>query len=104
LSSQKDAVQTAESWFYGTFKTTFDPIQPLPLACGINKAALKLMPPHINPAELACFLKKWTRQAAYLKALAEPGAMRYDLDGQSIEPVKDTHKKWAEEMLQKKLS
>jgi sRNA-binding protein len=41
---------------------------------------------------------------AYLKALVEPGAMRYDLDGQPIEPVKDAHKKWAEEMLLKKLS
>ena len=104
LTSQKDTDQTAESWFCATFKKTFDPIQPLPLACGINKAALKIMPSHINPAELSCFLRKWTRQAAYLKALVEPGAMRYDLDGQPIEPVKDAHKKWAEEMLLKKLS
>jgi len=102
LRLQKDAGQTAEDWICATFKKTFDPIKPLPLASGIKEAALKLMPAYVNPSELASFLRKWTRQAAYFKALAEPGSMRCDLEGQPIESVKDTHKKWAEEMLLKK--
>jgi len=99
ISLKKEPRQSVESWICQTFPKTFSKMQPLPLATGIQQAAIQAMPPTVNSAELVSFLRQWTRSPAYLKALAEPGAMRCDLNSNSIEPVKDGVKKWAEQML-----
>jgi hypothetical protein len=99
ISLKKEPRQSVESWICQTFPKTFNKMQPLPLATGIQQAAIQAMPLTLNSAELVSFLRQWTRSPAYLEALAEPGAMRCDLNSNPIEPVKDGVKKWAEQML-----
>jgi sRNA-binding protein len=99
ISLKKESHQSVESWICQTFPKTFSKMQPLPLATGIQQAAIQAMPHTLNSAELVRFLRQWTRSPAYLKALAQREAMRCDLNGNPIESVKDGVKKWAEQML-----
>lgn len=79
----------------------FDPRAPKPLAIGIHTDIICAC--ELGPAEsfrLRKLLGRWTGRAAYLKALAAPGAQRCGLDAQPVEAVSLEHQAAAREQLE----
>ena len=58
-----------------------------PLAVGIRAAISERVGDAITPDELNAALRAYTRNVGYQKALAQPGAMRIDCDGNEVTPV-----------------
>ena len=81
--------------FPGAFK------QVKPLALGIHEEILEST--KISELELVHFMTVYTRSAAYLRAQAEPGAIRVDLDGVMVEPVSDENRCYAANQLEEEL-
>jgi sRNA-binding protein len=59
-----------------------------PLKVGAYNDLLALVAGSITPDELKLALKVYTRNPYYQKAMAQPGAMRIDCEGNEVEPVK----------------
>jgi sRNA-binding protein len=55
-----------------------------PLAVGIHEPLLEALAGAVEPPELGRALGAYTCNAAYLRALAKPGAMRVGLDGAPV--------------------
>jgi len=54
-------------------------------------------PGEFSKRTLGIFFSRYTTTTAYLKALAAPGAQRFDLDGQPAGEIAEEHRKAAEE-------
>jgi len=64
---------------------------PLPLALGVRDQIVEALAGAAEPSLVGLALRVYTGQWAYLHALAEPGAMRHDLDGRPPELVSAEH-------------
>jgi len=74
------------AWLKTTFPALFATHPPLPLAIGVHSLILQINP-NINRAALGAAMHWHTSKPAYLRSLAAPDSMRYDLDGNPVEPV-----------------
>jgi sRNA-binding protein len=88
------------------FPTADDPTIR-PLALGISRAIDARLTAKDGESKSVArhrvkgWISRYTRSAGYLLALAQPGAMRHDVDGVPVEPVSDEHQavaqaQWAE--------
>jgi sRNA-binding protein len=69
-----------------------DPINPRPLAIGIHaEIADRLVLTADEQRRLRRPLAMWVGRPTYLKTLRDPGAVRHDLDGNSVERVSREH-------------
>jgi sRNA-binding protein len=76
--------------------------EPLPLAIGTRQLLIERMGAAATTSrrnKVSRLLRAYCRSARYLRAMAAPGAMRHDLDGNPVEPVSDEHRANALEML-----
>lgn len=68
----------------------------VPLQLGIGKTLLPLADEWgISRIQIRKTVKSWTNSSRYLWHLAQPGAMRVDLDGKPVEPVTEEHRQTA---------
>jgi sRNA-binding protein len=58
-----------------------------PLVIGIRDAILARVGDRITPQEFNAALRAYTRNIGYLRAMAQPGAMGIDLEGNPVEAV-----------------
>jgi sRNA-binding protein len=58
-----------------------------PLQIGIRDQILERVAGSITPEELKLALRAYTRNAGYLRAMAQPGAMRIDIEGNPVDAV-----------------
>lgn len=71
----------------------WDPDDPVPLAIGIHRQLYPLAERlQMSRRALRKFLSRWTSSEAYQRALAEPGACRYNLDGSPAGEVSEQHR------------
>jgi ProP effector len=72
-----------------------------PLAIGIFETQIRPLPDvlKISKTALKNAIRQWTRQPDYLRALAEPDAWRYNLQGEPVEPVTLEHRNQAQARL-----
>ena len=70
-----------------------------PLAIGIDKQLREAMPELLD-CSLVYFLSWYTRQPRYLRASAEPGARRVNLDGSDAGPVSEADRDHAQRQLE----
>src|SRR5262245_24482450 len=68
-----------------------EPTAVRPLKIGIDRDIQQALP--VDPT----VLRGYTRRRAYCVALAAPGAIRVDLDGDPIEPVMPAHQQGAQQ-------
>ena len=76
----------------------FNRAKPKPLALRIQhqiKAAL----PQAPTKAISAYLYWWTKQTAYLSAVAASRSIRINLDGSAAGPVTPQHRKHADQML-----
>lgn len=79
----------------------WDPARPRPLAIGIHEQLLEIAPEiGVSRNAIRRFLYRWTTATAYRRALSEPGAQRFNLDGTAVEPVLESHQERAREILE----
>lgn len=70
----------------------WNPEAPVPLAVGIHKQLYPLAERlRMSRRALRGFLGRWTSASAYQRAMAAPGAQRFNLDGTVAEPVSPQH-------------
>jgi sRNA-binding protein len=94
----------ARAWLEEHFPLVFGyPIRPLALGCGkeITAAAVAAGLPK---TPIARQIKTRCHSRNYLRAMIEPGAMRYSLSGEPIEPVSQEHVAQAREELERLLA
>ena len=72
-----------------------EPTAVRPLKIGIDRDIQQAL--HADPTVLRAVLRGYTRRRAYCVALAAPGAIRVDLDGDPIEPVMPAHQQGAQQ-------
>jgi ProP effector len=58
-----------------------------PLAVGIRDKIIERVGDAIKPDDLAAALRSYVRNPYYLRAMAQPGAMRIDIEGNPVEAV-----------------
>jgi hypothetical protein len=92
----KIAARTARNGeIYALLSTVFPEVfrrPPVPLAIGIHKPLTELVAGEIETFDLRCFLAYWTRQPAYLSAIAQ-GEPRRNLDGSAADMPTATQQK-----------
>lgn len=76
------------------YPAVFNPIAPVPLAVGIHEEILAANPT-VPPEALKFFLRGWTNQLFYHKAIREPGSVRLHLDGTVQAPVTEEERNHA---------
>lgn len=64
----------------------------LPFALGIHAILKERLKPDASAKAYAFSMHRYTRGAAYLLALAQPGARRFDIEGQPAELVSEEHR------------
>lgn len=64
----------------------------LPFALGINAILKERLKPEASAKAYVFSMQRYTRGAAYLLALAQPGSQRFDIEGQPVEPVSEEHR------------
>lgn len=94
------AVQTMLARLRREFPEAFGMVRPL--ALGIREALVARTT--LSDAEVSSFLTFYTRSAAYLRAQAQPGAVRVDLDGNVVEAVSTDNSAFAAERLHHELA
>jgi sRNA-binding protein len=68
----------------------WNPSSPLPLAVGVHQQIYPLIAGvGMSRKSLRNFLAWWTGSETYQRALIQPGAMRYNLDGTEAGPVSE---------------
>jgi sRNA-binding protein len=72
----------------GRLRELFDHRNPKPLAIGIDEQIVEALGLTSDEhRRLGRLLAPWTGRSAYLQALVTPGAMRYGIGGEPVEPV-----------------
>ena len=70
----------------------WDPDNPTPLAVGIHKQLYPIAERmEVSRRSLRRFLSRWTSSRPYQRALSEPGACRFNLDGSPAGEVSQQH-------------
>jgi len=79
----------------------FRKVPPVPLMLGIYEVLLSY--PHmVSPAGIKNFLKEFCTSKTYHIAVAAPGSMRHNLDGNPVSQVSDTDRFYAQDQIDPK--
>ncbi len=71
----------------------WNPRAPVPLAIGIHKQLYSIAEEvRMSRRSLRRFLSEWTSSSVYRRAMLEPEAKRYNLDGSEAEAVSEEHR------------
>lgn len=71
-----------------------EPIRPFRVGVGAEIVARRR--PDVPDRECEKALRSYARSFAYRLAIAQPGSMRHDIDGNPVEPVNDTDRQHAQ--------
>lgn len=64
----------------------------MPFALGTHAILKERLKPDASVKAYAFSMQRYTRGAAYLLALAQPGSLRFDIEGRPVEPVANDHR------------
>lgn len=64
----------------------------MPFALGTGAILKERLKPEASAKAYVFSMQRYTRGAAYLLALAQPGSQRFDIEGQPVEPVSEEHR------------
>jgi ProQ/FINO family len=92
-----EAAQTLAHTLLERYPAAFcaEPAAVRPLKIGIDHDIRQAL--DVGPTVVSEVLRGYTRRRAYRAALAVPGAMRVDLDGQPVAPVTPVQQRWAQQ-------
>ena len=91
-------LKAAKAWLEETFPNTFNFTQPRPLKRGIDRDLRPLIPTHLSKSQVRKALRAYIQNEAYWHAILKE-EWRYDLAGEKVEKVLETHKEHARKKL-----